>query len=155
MAWQRRTWTIQRVGWFAMGAVVLTALSGVFGYGPVSWRHTSDPAGLVRMEYERFQRQGSEFTLRVDIAPEAITGDTVPLRVNGSFLEAVEVKGIVPGPQEARSAGSDVEYVVPVAQAGQPATIRFALKLRETGSHTAEIGLVGREPARFTQFVYP
>jgi hypothetical protein len=155
LAWQRRTWTIQRFGWFAMGGLVLTALTGVFGYGPVSWQQASDTAGLVRVEYERFQRQGSEFTLRVDLAPEATPHDAVPLRVSGSFLDAVEVKGIVPEPREARSLGGDVEYVFPPAQPGQPATIRFALKLREVGFHTAEIGLNGREPARFTQFVYP
>src|SRR4051794_5531463 len=75
MAWQRRTWAIQRIGWFAMVILVLTALTGVFGYGALSWQQASDPAGPVRIEYERFQRQGSEFTLRVDIAPEATTGD--------------------------------------------------------------------------------
>jgi hypothetical protein len=155
MAWQRRTWAIQRIGWFAMGVLVLTALTGVFGYGVLSWQQASDPAGLVRIEYERFQRQGSEFTLRVDIEPEATTGDAVPLRVSGSFLDAVEVKGIVPEPREAKSLGSDVEYVFPVAQPGQPATIRFALKMREVGSHSAGISLGGREPARFIQFVYP
>jgi hypothetical protein len=155
MAWQRRTWAIQRIGWFAMGVLVLSALTGVFGYGALSWQQASDPAGLVGIEYERFQRQGSEFTLRVDVAPEATTGDAIPLRVSGSFLDAVEVKGIVPEPRESRSLGPDVEYVFPVAAPGQPATIRFALKLREVGSHTAEIGLTGREPARFTQFVYP
>ncbi|MXQ10503.1 hypothetical protein [Microvirga makkahensis] len=155
MAWQRRTWAVQRLGWLVMGGLVLIALTGVFGHGPVSWQQASDPAGLVRVEYERFERQFSERTLRVDIAPQATVGDALILRLNEAFLDAAEVKGIVPEPREARSVGSDVEYVFPVAQPGQPATIRFALKLRETGSHTAEIGLVGREPARFTQFVYP
>ncbi|WP_201861390.1 hypothetical protein [Microvirga soli] len=155
MVWQRRTWTIQRLGWLAMGGLVLTALTGVFGYGPVSCQQATDPAGLVRVEYERFQRQGSEFTLRVDVAPQATADNVVPLRVSGSFLDAVEVKGIAPEPREARSLGADIEYMIPVAQSGQAATIRFALKLREVGSHSAEIGLSGREPARFTQFVYP
>jgi hypothetical protein len=138
-----------------MGGLVLIALTGVFGYGPASWQQASDPAGLLRVEYERFQRQGSEVTLRVDVAPEARTDDAIPLRVSGTFLDAVEVRGIVPEPWEARSLGSDVEYVFPVAQPGRAATIRFALKMREVGSHSAEIGLSGREPVRFTQFVYP
>ncbi|WP_052955132.1 hypothetical protein [Microvirga vignae] len=155
MAWQRRTWVIQRIGWLAMGGLVLTALTGVFGSGPVSWQQASDPAGLLRVEFERFQRQESEFTLRVDIAREASTEDAIPLRMSGTFLDAVEVKGIVPEPQEARSLGGDVEYVFPVAQPGRAATIRFALRMRDVGSHSAEIGLGGREPARFTQFVYP
>jgi hypothetical protein len=155
MAWQRRTWTVQRLGWFVMGALALAALSGVFGHGPVSWQQASDPAGLVRVEYERFERQFSEHILKVEIAPGATTSDTVSLRLNGAFLEAAEVREIVPRPREERSAGHNVEYVFPVAQPGQPATIRFALKLREAGAITAEIGLSGREPARFTQFVYP
>lgn len=155
MAWQRRTWAVQRIGWLAMGGLVLATLSGVFGYGPVSWQEASDPAGLLRVEYERFQRQGSEFTLRVDVATQAAADNAVPLRVSGSFLDAVEVRGIVPEPREARSFGADVEYVFPVAQPGQPTTIRFTLKLREVGSYAAEIGLSGRDPARFTQFVYP
>ncbi len=72
MTWQRRTWTIQRIGWLAMGGLVLTALTGAFGYGPVSWQQASDPAGLVRVEFERFQRQGSEFTLRSTQSSETL-----------------------------------------------------------------------------------
>jgi len=154
-AWQRRTWTVQRVGWVAMGGVVLAALTGVFGHGPVSWQQASDPAGLVRVEYERFERQLSEHTLKVDIAPEAATGGDVALRLNGAFLDATEVKEILPRPREERSAGGDVEYVFPVARPNQPATVRFVLKLKEAGTIRAEVGLAGREPARFTQFVYP
>ncbi|RDI50501.1 hypothetical protein [Microvirga subterranea] len=155
MAWQRWTWAIQRLGWLVMGGLVLTALTGVFGYGPVSWQQASDPAGLLRVEYERFERQLSEHTLKVDIAPGATTGGDVALRLNGEFLDAAEVREIVPEPRETRSLGSDVEYVFPVTQSGRPATIRFVLKLRAAGAIEAEVGLSGREPARFTQFVYP
>jgi len=155
IAWQRRTWMIQRLGWLGMGGLVLAALTGVFGHGPVSWQQASDPAGLVRVEYERFERQLSEHTLKVDIAPGAATGGAVALRLNGAFLDATEMKEIVPRPQEERSAGRDVEYVFPVARPDQPATVRFVLKLKEARTIQAEIGLAGREPARFTQFVYP
>ena len=155
IAWQRRTWTVQRLGWFGMGGLFLAALTGVFGHGPVSWQQARDPAGLVRVEYERFERQLSEHTLQVDIAPEAATGGAVALRLNGPFLAATEVKEIVPRPREERSAGGDVEYVFPVARPDQPATVRFVLKLKEAGIIRAEVGLAGREPARFTQFVYP
>lgn len=155
MAWQRRTWTVQRLGWFVMGALAVAALSGVFGHGPLSRREASDPAGLVRVEYERFERQLSEHTLKVVIAPGTTTGDAVSLRLNGAFLDAAEVREIVPRPREEWSSGQDVEYVFPVAQPGQPATIRFVLKLKEAGTVEAEVGLAGREPARFTQFVYP
>jgi hypothetical protein len=54
LAFQRREWKIQRVGWGAMALVIIAALLGVFGTGPLS-NATLEREGL-RLEYERFCR---------------------------------------------------------------------------------------------------
>jgi hypothetical protein len=51
---QRRVWRVQRIGWLIIAAVIVAALLGVFGGGPLS-RAAVQGDGL-RLEYERFAR---------------------------------------------------------------------------------------------------
>jgi len=45
MPLQERTWRFQRVGWAAMGLLLLSDLAGLFANGPLSWGKAQDPQG--------------------------------------------------------------------------------------------------------------
>jgi hypothetical protein len=47
MPLQERTWRFQRVGWAAMGLLLVSALAGLFANGPLSWGKAQDPQGLL------------------------------------------------------------------------------------------------------------
>ena len=155
MRLQERTWTVQRLGWWAMGLVLLAALAGLFATGPLSWAEFQDSGGQVRVEVGRFQRQMAPKPLNVHIAPGATAGNTVTLIMNRALASAVGSEQIVPFPQHAKVTPEGVEYTFPTAGPGQAASVRFIFNTDELGRVRAEVGLPGREPARFTLVVYP
>jgi len=54
MDFQRRSWTVERTGWLILGVIMVAALVGLFGYGPVSKAHLN--GNDLKLSYERFQR---------------------------------------------------------------------------------------------------
>lgn len=66
-------WRVQRVGWVVLAGIVVAALAGVFGAGPLSWTSASaDDASLV-VKYSRFAREGGAISLEVHVPAERST----------------------------------------------------------------------------------
>jgi hypothetical protein len=62
LSFQTWEWRIERIGWFLLLLVILGALIGVFGSGPISKVHARTPDQAVSLEYCRIVRQDrSEF----------------------------------------------------------------------------------------------
>ena len=55
LSFHRRVWIAQRIGWFLVGLLIIAALLGFFGSGPVS--RASVQGNGLRIEYERFARK--------------------------------------------------------------------------------------------------
>jgi hypothetical protein len=155
MKFQERTWAAQRVGWWVMALLLASAMAGLFATGPLSWAETRDPSGLLRVEYERFQRHMAPVTLRLHLVPEAVPGNTVAIHVSRALADAIEVQKIVPEPQQTKITPTGVEYTFAMAETGKSASVRLFLNSDEMGLLRAEIGLSGREPAHFSVFIYP
>lgn len=43
-------WRLQQMGWVVMGLIVVLALLGVFGTGPLSWSRATAPDGSIEIE---------------------------------------------------------------------------------------------------------
>src|SRR5262245_27034078 len=69
MAFQRRMWIVQRIGWALLGIISLAALCGPFGYGILSKRTAT--GAEMSIEYERFERatRRASFVFRLAPAP--------------------------------------------------------------------------------------
>ena len=52
-SFRRRAWAVQRAGWALMALLLLGAILGLLGSGPLSTA-TADVPGLMRIEYQRF-----------------------------------------------------------------------------------------------------
>ncbi|MXQ14833.1 hypothetical protein [Microvirga makkahensis] len=155
MVLQERTWMAQRIGWWAMGLILLAALAGLLATGPLSWSEARDSTGALRVEYERFQRHMAPSTLRLHLSPEAVSGGTVLIHVSDGFADAMRIEKIVPEPEQAKVTPTGLEYAFAAAEPGKAASIRFFLSSERFGSVEAEVGLSGREPARLSMFIYP
>jgi hypothetical protein len=149
---QRRTWVVQRVGWVAMSLLVLAALTGLCGGGPLSAIETRDDSGRLRIAYERFVRYGSAATLRIWLHPES-PGELL-LHVDRALLDAGSVRSMVPEPTEATAAGAHTVLRYR-AVGGEPLLIRIAIEYEKVGLVRGRIALAGAGAARLSQFVYP
>ncbi len=68
MRFQRAEWRVQRIGRLLMLAIVIAALAGVFGDGPLATRFHASGDGVLQVEYDRFVRVGASARLLVKTA---------------------------------------------------------------------------------------
>ena len=153
---QRRSWTVQRVGWALMVLVSVAALLGLFGRGPLSSAHVGDNGSPLRADYERFVRLDAPAELTVHIAGAAIRPDsTAELWLDRKWLSDMEVKTITPQPETTRTGAKQVVYSFNLDPAASPGVVTFKLETRSAGRIDGRIGLVNGPSYAFSQFSYP
>ena len=89
------TW-FHRVGWALFGTIILAALAGLLGPGPLSSR-TACVARSFCIDYERFVRNHAPAELRIRILKRG-DRDSVRLALGREFLDATQQESITPEP---------------------------------------------------------
>ena len=153
LAFQRRDWAAQRVGWAAIGLVLLAALAGLTGPGPLSGVTRTDGRHFT-IEYERFVRHGARTTLTLRVTPGAVREGRVRISVDRHFLAANDLQRLVPDPNATRGRDEEVEFVYDVAP-GDGLQVRWTLEPDQLGSHSASVRLNDGPAIRIEQFTYP
>jgi hypothetical protein len=101
LAYHRREWAIQRIGWLAMALFLLAAVAGLFGSGPLSRTQSGDPArGTI--DYERFAHYGTETSLRICGPPSPGAPAELRVGIPRAYAESFAIRSVVP---EARIRG--------------------------------------------------
>ncbi|MEP6888222.1 MAG: hypothetical protein ABI945_07850 [Nitrospirales bacterium] len=155
LPFQHLTWRVQRIGWGVIALVLLSALSGIFGHGPLSettLRHSSIP---LSVEYERFGRYQSALTLHVHVHEGAAPQGTVGIWFSDDYLSKVHIQQIMPTPESAHISSTGMTYVFRVAQPEQPADIIVDLQAQKIGLISGRIGLDESHAFHFWQWIYP
>jgi hypothetical protein len=151
---QRRMWVVQRAGWIIMGGVVLAALAGVFAGGPLSSAEARDPEGLLRAEYQRFERYQSPAVLRLHVAPPEAS-NSLTLVIGAALADSMRILRITPEPLEMMAAPEGMRLLFRVSSAQQPLRIRFDVEPTRMGGVRSEIGIAGKPAAAVRWFIYP
>jgi hypothetical protein len=155
MTFQRRQFVVERVGWIVMLAIILAALLGVFGSGPLSAATVEDRSAGVKLEYSRFARRSATTQLRIHVAPSAIEEHTILLRVGDEYLRRVDVESIFPEPERMMSDSGGLVAQVAVRAADRPAVITVDVAPRESGTLVLELRVGSGAPITVRQLVYP
>lgn len=151
IAFQRKTWRFERVGFGVLLVLVLLALTGLFSGGPLSQHSSSGPGQRLTVEYERFLRNGA--SSRVVLVARTRPSARATLRIDQAFLRAHTVESLQPQPLFARSHEGGLELV---GQADEQGHLSLYLTIRPDS-----LGLVSSsawfegERVVFTQFIYP
>lgn len=151
LAFQRRNWRAQRVGWVLLGLLIAAGLAGLLGPGPLSDVSARDGERL-EVEYERFVRHGSPSDIRVTI-PRPGT-KLVRVAVSRDYLDAVWLMEILPTPMRVQAADSDVVYTFERLGSG-PLEATFGIRPKALGTHEARIALDDGSRVSVRQFTYP
>lgn len=147
LGYERRALRLRNVFAVVWGLIVVAALLGLFGTGPLSDARTSD--GPLRAEYERFTRFGT--TSELSVAPGGGEGST-NIAVSRAYLHDMVIDDIQPQPEGASVLSDRIVYTFDVQP---PAEVKFFSTFREIGPQKATIwGPDGRRLS-YTQFVYP
>lgn len=151
---QRRDWRLQRVAWVVFAAILIVAVLGLFGSGPVSWAEERSSSGELVVRYERFSRKLGETSLNASIRPDPRTA-TVALVVSPGYLDANEIRSVTPAPTAVVFTSDGVRYEFAVDDRSGPVEVEFHVKPKDIGVQHFALSLPGAEPVAFWQLMYP
>jgi hypothetical protein len=150
---QHRSWRVQRVGWIVMALVVLGALSGLFGAGPLS-RAVKESAELS-IEYARFARLQKPVRLTLRFPAQAAHNGEVRVWLDRRYVEKATLERVVPQPQHVETSPERLTYVFAVAGGGEGlAAATFHMEFDSFGLVEGRAG-TGSRALSFRQLVYP
>lgn len=136
---QHRVWAAQRIGWAVMGAVVLFALAGGLGDGPLSTAEATSADGALRVGHDRVARQDSSTRWDITLPPGARE-----VTIRSEALPWAEVASIAPIPSRQTRGETwltlrfdTASLVTLTIQPQRPGTMRVDVA---AGSSVAEFG---------------
>ena len=156
LAYQRRQWVAERVGWALMLLIVLAALAGLLGPGPLNDAEAGQPGDPLYVQYHRFPRHASPGQLmKLHLGPQATAGGDVRVWVGREYLDGFRVEKVVPEPERVEAGPDRLVYVFRLHEPGKGVVVRFLMEPDAFGRQHARVGLVGGPELSFGQFVYP
>ena len=152
---QRRNWAVQRFAWVILAALILAAILGLFGSGPLSRGMAGRQDDPLRVEYRRFWRLQSPMSLRLHFGPGAARNGQVRVWLSRSYLEAVSVQHITPQPQSVEAGPEHFTYIFTLSQPDRPTAVTFHIEPEIPGSVPGQAGLENGPEVSFRHFIYP
>jgi hypothetical protein len=149
---QHRALVIQRVGWSVCALVVVAALVGLLGPGPLSWANAATPAGLVDLEYSRFIRHVADTSVELRVRPEQ--PGTARVWISSDYLSGLNVQGVTPQPDVWTAVDDGVVLAFPT-RGLDPVAVQMQVRPDELFLLRGAVGAPGQEPIEFWQFIYP
>lgn len=148
-AWE---WRWQRVGWILLAVLVIAALAGVLGDGPLSSTQLSSSDGALQASFDRFLHRSDPAVIVLRVSAE-MRSKSLRVHVGSAFLRRVRILRITPEPQSeiARQEGIDFLF----ESAGAPADITFHFEPEEWGPLQSDFALDAGSQVSVEQFVYP
>jgi hypothetical protein len=155
MDYQWREWRAQRIAWAVFILILLAALLGVFGQGPLSHAHAGEAGSPVALDYERFDRYNAPTEMTFRLAPNVGQSGKVRIALSRSFIERIAIDEIVPEPQSVETGADSVTYEFEVQEPSQPALIRYHFEYERAGTVKGEARLEDGPTLAFSIFVWP
>ena|SRR5688572_10329840 len=157
LRFQELDWRVQRIGWGALGLIVVAGLTGFLGSGPLS--DVRAKHGALDIQYQRFVRHGADSQLHVRAQRSAVVSGEVRVTLERDFLGAYQLQRITPEPTRTTTRGDGIEFAFSVQSADAPADapleVSFELQPEQLGSHSGSIALNGGPSLPVDQFTYP
>lgn len=155
LEFQTRDWAFERVGWGFLVLVLVAAMTGALGRGPLSQRRVEAPDGSARVEYGRMERHGAPASLTLVARRRAPSDTSVWVWMAQEFLDGVVVERVMPEPLAERSDAEHtlLEFALPRGTDSTRVTFRFTPD--RIGPRVIELGIPGTAGMLLRQFVYP
>lgn len=147
-------WTIQRCCWCAAALILVAALLGLFGQGPLVHRRVSAPDNSLTVDYHAVERYGSPTEMTFRVHSSAPGSEPLQLRISKRFCDETSLENIVPLPLQSTIEGADVVYSFAVRDI-DTAEIVLRYKHEEPGALAFEVGIPGHASIALQQYVLP
>jgi hypothetical protein len=155
LAYQQRTWRVQRVSWVVMLGILAAAALGVFGSGALSTATEGSKADGLWVEYDRFVRRQAPSELIVHLDRKQITGEQVHVVLRGGYPRSMQVESVLPQPSGGGPSADGAVLRFDVNGHTGQLQIVFHFKLATLGPVRGEVGVQGGPTVKITHWVYP
>ena len=152
---QRREWRFERAGWLLIVVLVVAALTGAFGDGPLARHVARSPVNGATVEYDRVVRSGTASTLTLMLGASDATDTIADFAFDRRYLASMGVDRITPAPIESRASNEWVVYRIRRATAGQPAQVDIVVSPQGIGRRRLVIETFGFGTIELRQFILP
>lgn len=151
--YHRVDYFIQRVGWICMLLILVAAVLGYLGQGPLTHRRVVTADGALSVDYYRVERYESpaKLMIRVQDLPRA---EPLRLYVSKTFFDHTTPETVSPLPIATRIEGDEVVYDFAVSGA-EELTIVYRYRHNDTGRLNYQIRHHNGTPLAIRQFVLP
>ncbi len=152
MAFQRATWTTERIGWAAVVILMLLSLAGLFSVGPLSSTEKSDGSGALTARYEYFHRSGARDVMELTLVP--LDGGGAQLHFDAAFLQAFTIERVQPEPLQWRGEEDGAVLVFPATDA-RAFTVQLDMLPEAIGPVRSNLRLGDQTQLALSFFIYP
>lgn len=153
LEFQKKEWKAEQFGWILMALLLLAALLGLFGGGPLS--QASADSETLSIDYHRFTRYQSPTQLRITAGPGAVSEGTVRLEIDQDYINSFNVQNVLPEPESVEVMSDTYIYTFTVNDPDQSMEIIFDLESDKIGTIAGSLGLEGGQDVRISHLVYP
>lgn len=144
----------QRLRWSVPALVVVAALAGLLGPGPLSDSTRVAPGGQVQVQYDRFTHWVGSTSVQLRVTPDPARPDEARVWISEEYLAGLQLQQVQPEPDSWTATDGGVVLAFPVA-GSEPLSIELQVRPAEIGLLRGAVGVPGRDPIRFWQLVYP
>ena len=152
MAFQKKNWVAQRIGWGLLALIVVLALLGLFSDGPLSQARAVSADGSLQVEYQRFLKHGAESDLRIIAATAAPQGE-ISITMDRALADSMSVEYLMPLPQ-ASSGGAQGLQLTYAAPEREPAILALKIRPDSFGRVRGRVSFADQSVV-LNQFIYP
>jgi hypothetical protein len=150
----RLEWRLQRIGWWAWGAILLAAAAGLLGPGLLGRTTVANQPGSLTIKYDPAVRHHavSALTVRARTRPSM---QKWSLQIDRSLLDGVEVKSMQPGPNATVLASDSVRFVYELERNTDVISVTLHLQPEVYGRLAGRIAANDQEGVAVSLFVLP
>lgn len=153
LEFQRKWWRFEKIIWTFFVVVLIADLSGLLGRGPLANADRQTGDGVLRVKYERVQRENTSSIMTILPQESAMHDGKLRLFVSNSILDKFGAQRVIPQPETSSVGDGGVTYTF--AAQGMPMTVQLELKPSFIGRHAFTIGIPGGESVQAKSLVLP
>ncbi len=151
LAYQRKSWRVQRVGWVLMGLCVVLGMLGLFGDGPLT-RARAGSAGGFEVRYSRVWRLQTETQVELTAIPDS--AGQVIVTLEGSLLRRARIRSVSPEPRRIEAVPGGQRFVFD-ARGDGPVSLQLGITPTSMGRLRTRLATTNSASVPLTVLVLP
>lgn len=155
IAFEEREWMVHRLGLIVMALIVLAALVGFFGEGPLSLQTVASSDKAFSVSYERFGRRGKRTDVVVKARRELVREDALHVELSNAYSDNMQLEQVTPQPDRVVRTPKGDLYTFLIAESGPIVSVRYSFTIDSMGPWSGTISIPRGGSVDLDHFYWP